>query len=407
VRRYRHLAAIAGSLAIASALAACGGSKLAASADPSGAIPSGPIVIGMPIALTGPINAYDGNTLTGAQLAASAVNAAGGVDGHKVTIITADTASSIAQGSTAAEQVIAQGAQFIIPTIDYNYGGGAARVAQGRNLITISAADDTRFGMSIGNDVFNLDTGGPTEGAVLAQYAYATLKWRKAYVLEDTSLAAAQATCNTGFRQSFTAFGGTSSVETFQETSESSIVSAVSQAQRAVGQEDGVVLCGNPPSGATVIRQLRAAGVSLPLLLSDGFDGNFWESSVPDLVNTHTISFGPVTPGQDKQNEAAEQAYAAAQRAGKTVTQSLGFLAGYSAVQAIADAVKATGSVSASKIRPYFETFKNHPLAIGPTTWTGSCHARAGNPLVIANFKNGEEQYVASVTPTKLPADDC
>jgi branched-chain amino acid transport system substrate-binding protein len=407
MRRHRYLAAIAGSLALAAALAACGGSKEAASSDPSGSIPSGPIVIGMPIALTGPINAYDGNTLTGAQLAASAVNAKGGVDGHKIKIVTADTASSIAQGSTAAEQVISQGAQFIIPTIDYNYGGGAARVTQARNLITISAADDTRFGLSIGNDVFNLDTGGPTEGAVLAQYAYSTLKWHKAYVLEDTSLAAAQATCNTGFRQSFSALGGSSTVETFQETSESSIVSAVSQAQRAAGQADGIVLCGNPPSGATVIRQLRAAGVTLPLLLSDGFDGNFWESAVPDLSNTYTISFGPVTVGQDKQNATAQAAYAAAQQDGKTVTQSLGFLTGYSAVQAITDAVTANDSVSATKIRPYFESFENHQLAIGPTTWTGSCHARAGNPLVIASFNDGKEQYVTSVTPTKLPSDDC
>jgi branched-chain amino acid transport system substrate-binding protein len=340
-------------------------------------------------------------------VAADAVNSSGGVGGHHIKIITTDTASSIAQGATAAEQVISQGAQFIIPTIDYNYGGGAARVAQSHNLIVIGAADDTRFGRSIGNDVFNLDTGGPTQGAVLAEYAYTTLKWRKAYVLEDTSLAAAQATCQAGFQRAFSELGGTSALDTFQQATESSVVSAVGRAQQAASGMGGIVLCGNPPAGATVVRQLRAAGITKPLELSTGFDGNFWESAVPDLANTYTVSFGPVTAGQDKQSSMAQAAFAAAQKAGKTVTQSLGFLTGYSAIEAIADAVQHTDSTGADKIRPYLETYQDHPLAIGPTTWTSSCHARSGDPLIIAAFKAGEEQYVASVTPGKLPEGAC
>lgn len=160
--RSKAIRVCAGLIAI-STLAACGGGKNE-SADSGHGIPSGPIVIGMPIALTGPINAYDGNTLTGVRLAADEINTKGGIKGHKIKVITADTASNIAQGTAAAQDVVNEGAQFLVPTIDYNYGRAAARIGAKRGLIVLGAADDTRFGKSLGDNVFNLGTGVPRKG---------------------------------------------------------------------------------------------------------------------------------------------------------------------------------------------------------------------------------------------------
>ncbi|CAM5264836.1 Leu/Ile/Val-binding protein [Streptomyces antimycoticus] len=400
--RSKAIRVCAGLIAI-STLAACGGGKNE-SADSGHGIPSGPIVIGMPIALTGPINAYDGNTLTGVRLAADEINTKGGIKGHKIKVITADTASNIAQGTAAAQDVVNEGAQFLVPTIDYNYGRAAARIGAKRGLIVLGAADDTRFGKSLGDNVFNLGTGGPTQGAALAEYAYTTLKWRKAYVLQDTGLAAQKATCEVGFSGAFRAHGGRVTKDSFQQASESAVVSAVSRVKAAAAKVDGVMLCGYPPQGATAIRKLRAAGVTAPLLLSTGFDGNFWTPAVPDLRKTYSISFAAVTPGQAKDPEAAK-AFKAAEKADKPVTQSLAFLTGYSAVQTIVDAVEATNSTSAEKIRPYLEAYKNHKLAIGRTTWTGECHARAGGQMVIARFVKGTERTCRNRHPVQAPPE--
>lgn len=393
--------------AAAGVLAACGSNKLKASntADTTG-IPSGPIVIGLPIAMTGAINFYDGNVLLGAQVEANQLNAAGGIDGHKIKLVTADTASDIAQGTTAAQQVVSQGAQFLITTPDYNYGGGAARVGQSRNLIVMSGPDDTRYGLSIGDNVFDLNVGGPTQGAALAQYANATLHWKRAYIVQDTTLASATSVCIKGFEAAFKELGGSVTADQFQQASQSSVDSAVSRLQSAASKYDGVMLCGTPPAGATTLRQIRSSGVKLPILLSTGFDSNSWQSAVPNLGPTYVISFGPVTPGEVK-DPPAKAAFEAAAKQGKSVTQSLSYLTGYSAVEAFADAVKATNSVSADKIRPYLQQFRDKTLAIGPTTWTAQCHARVGNPMVIAGFKNGKEIYVQSVTPSKVPAGAC
>ena len=70
-------------------------------------IPPGQIVIGMPIALTGVIQLYDRGLLQkGAQIAAADFNKRGGIRGHKIKIITADTKSIIPRGTTGALQVV-------------------------------------------------------------------------------------------------------------------------------------------------------------------------------------------------------------------------------------------------------------------------------------------------------------
>jgi ABC-type branched-subunit amino acid transport system substrate-binding protein len=137
-------------------------------------------------------------------------------------------------------------------------------------------------------------------------------------------------------------------------------------------------------------------------MLTDAFDGNFWESGVSDLSNSYAVSYGVATRGQSAGSIAA-----ALKQAKRPVQLSLGYLEAYSALQAIAEAVTATGSISANKIRPYFEKFKNHALAIGPTTWTKNCHSRVGNPMIIADFANGTERYVATIKPKHIPAGSC
>jgi len=419
---------VLGTLSIAMALSACGSStgtsstssaaesssadapsSDSASVAPASTIPDGPIIIGLPIGLTGFINAYDGNLLIGAQVQADAINAAGGVDGHQIKLVTADTASDIAQGGPAAQEVIAQGAQFIMPTVDYNFGGEAAKAAQAANLIAISAADDVRLGLSIGNNVFNLDTGGATAGAVLAQYATETLKWKTAYVLNDTTLDAMTANCG-GFEDSFKAQGGTVvASDTYQATSDASAVTAVSKLVAAKDSFDGIMLCGYPPSGVTVLKQIRDAGVKQPITLTDAFDANFWQEAfkgTDSLNDVYIVSYAPVTPGQAGDSAAAD-ALKMAQDQGKDVTVSLAYLTGFAGVQAIAEAVKETQSVDADKIREYFETFTDHPLAIGPTTWTPTCHARVGNPMYIANVVDGLEQFVTVLKPDFVPANAC
>lgn len=369
-------------------------------------LPSGPIIIGMPVSLTGPIALYDGDMVTGARTAARDINRHGGVLGHQIKIVTADTHSDIAQSANAALAVIGEGAQFVIPTLDYNFGGGAARVATSKRIVAISGAGDLRFGLSIGRYVFNLYVGDPTAGAVMAQFARKNLKWSGAYLLVDQSTANEAGTCN-ALGTVFEKLGGkVVGTDQFQQTDQS-IATQITRLREVSSQISGVVICSHPPGGASALRQIRSAGITAPVILSLSFDSNTWESGITDLGKAYVLSVGLITIGKTTDPGTPGIYARAAALAHKPPTFAQGLLQGYSAVQAIVKAVQKTRSTNGARIAAYLETFRATPLAMGATTWTKKCHARAGNPLDMTTVVNNKLQFVAHVTPTVLPTPSC
>lgn len=370
---------------------------------------SNPIVIGMPIALSGFINFYDGPFQTGAQIAVDDINKQGGLLGRPLKIVTSDTKSDINQGTRAAIDVVNKGAQFILPTVDYDFGGAAAREAQKRGLIAVSTAGNVLFGKSgIGDKLFNLFQATPTEGAVLAEFIYNNLKLRHPYVLLDTTISYDRDLCRY-FNQRWSQLAGANSLagqDTFQN-SDTSIASQLTRLKQAKTQPDAIVICSYPPGGATAIRQLRGAGITQPIVTGDSFDGPFWLSAVPNEANTYVATTGIPTPGRDP--NAARRAFFAKYKlkTGKDAPDGNHALAGYAAVQALAIAIKRAGSTDSDKVQAQLEKFHNENLVIGPTTWTPDCHVSLGAPFEIAKMVKGTMKYVTTIKPTQVPKSTC
>ena len=66
----------------------------------------------------------------------ASVNASGGVNGHQIKLITADTKSVIPNGATVAKQLLGQGAQMLVVSCDYDFGSPAAGVAQAAGKVS-------------------------------------------------------------------------------------------------------------------------------------------------------------------------------------------------------------------------------------------------------------------------------
>ena len=368
-----------------------------------------PIVIGMPIALSGFINFFDGPFKTGAEIAVADINKKGGLLGRPLKIVTSDTKSDINQGTRAAIDVSNKGAQFILPTVDYDFGGAAAREAQKRGLIAISTAGNVLFGKSgIGDKLFNLFQATPTEGAVLAEFIYKNLKLRHPYVMLDTTISYDRDLCRY-FSQRWSELAGGNSLagqDTFQN-SDTSIASQLTRMKQAKTKPDVIVVCSYPPGGATAMRQIRGAGFKQPIVTGDSFDGPFWLNAVPNEANTYVATTGIPTPGRDP--NAARRAFFAAykKKTGKDAPDGNHALAGYAAVQALAIAIKRAGSTDTAKVKDQLEKFRNENLVIGPTTWTPTCHVALGAPFEIAKMVKGKMRYVTTVKPTKVPKSTC
>lgn len=115
---YGRVAAMTLGLLVALALAACGGQSTGqSSGQSSGASSSsgksGPLVIGMTIEKTGPLNVL-APAAVGAQDAVNYLNANGGVNGHPVKLIVQDNASNSSRSIQSVEQLVQQGASVIV-----------------------------------------------------------------------------------------------------------------------------------------------------------------------------------------------------------------------------------------------------------------------------------------------------
>ena len=148
-----------------------------------------PIVIGAAIAQSGFAAPYDHDPSRAAEIAIEAINAKGGVLGRPLKMIYADTKSDLAHGAVAGMEVLDSGADIVIVTGDYDFGGGAARAANARGKIAISPfAADPKFGVQgIGPYAFTFSTASLTVGTVMAEFCW-DRGWRTAYTLTQNTI---------------------------------------------------------------------------------------------------------------------------------------------------------------------------------------------------------------------------
>jgi branched-chain amino acid transport system substrate-binding protein len=358
-----------------------------------------PIVIAMPLALTGIISFYDQPNLAGAQIAVDQINKRGGVLGRPFKIISADTKSDLGLIAGVANSLLEQGADLMIPTLDYDFGGPSARAACAKNIPAISEAGDSRFGLQgIGRCLFNQFPSG-SEAAIGATWAFNKRGWRNAYVLGDPSISYSK-TFTENFKYSWAKIGGKIAGEDTFMNSDQSIASQITKMKALVdqGKVDFIFMGSYAPGGASATKQIRAAGINLPIIGGAGFDGTFWLGAVPNLKNFYVIA-GGVTSGGDP-NKLRAAVYAAYKKKFKKEAP-LGeqTLNGYSAVYAFKKAIERAKSTDGAKVIAQLEKFKREPLPIGNITWSSTCHISKLRSLPIITFVGTKEKFVAEVAP--------
>lgn len=376
----------------AALVSACGASSGNSTAS------SKQVVIGMAIGETGPLLTYDLAAKNGAELAVADINAHGGLLGHPVKLITADTHSDINQGSQAGLALVSEGANVMLTSPDYNFGGGAARVAQQHNMVVFSAAGSSKFGPTgIGPLAYTTNYSVTSEGYVDAEWAYTTKHFAKAYVLEDATTDAGLQQC-AGFTEHFKQLGGTIiGSDTFKNT-DASIATQITKL-KAAGNPDVILLCSYPPGGATAVQQLRAAGLNQPIIGEMAFDGTYWfKQTMPMLSNFYYVT--PTSTYGDDPSPAVNEFWSSYK--GKYGTPSVSFGVNYyAAVEVIAAAIKEAGTTSGAAVsRELDRTTKSGLLSI---TYTPSTHILVNIPMRMMQVQNGKPSYLATVSLSSAP----
>lgn len=398
----RRALVLASALITAVALQGCGGDEGQSGTGGQ----DDPIVIGAAIAKSGTMSTFDTPMLGGLQIAIDKVNAEGGVGGRKVKLVTADHKSNLEQVQQSALDVIEKGADVVVTTHDFDYGSPAARVANQKGRLALGGAGGMSYGrQGIGPLTFNLYPGNVTEGGVMAQFA-ADQGYERPFLLQDLSIQYTKEVCDF-FGKSFGELGaGSPAGSAAFQNDDTSFASQVNKLRSS--NADSIVLCSYPPGGAAIIRQLRAAGVTLPIIGSGGgMDGTSWLKAVPGLTGYYDSVAGSLT-GDDPRAEVNAMFEDIAQKSGEEPQLAAQALTGYSAVEMVKRAVEgSSGKTDGEALAKEIESFKGEKFLLGPVTYNAECHIPVGTPMHIREVDDGKSSYLKEVTASKVPASPC
>ncbi|ORA39241.1 ABC transporter substrate-binding protein [Mycobacterium aquaticum] len=387
---------------ISAPLSGCSTSALGHS-DP-GLGPAGkPIVIAAVKGLTGSLSSFDGPPVITAQMAVDDINSRGGVDGHPLQLIKVDTQSDVSHDQQATLHAIKKGASFIIAPCDFDTGAPVAIVAQAAQLVAMSdCAGAPEFGkQGIGPYAFTMGLVAQSEGAALAQFA-AGRNWHRAFILRDTTLEYHRQVTD-GFIDRFAGDGNQIVSQATFEGQDNSISTQIGRI-RDSGPIDFILLMSFPPGGASALRQLRAAGINVPVLASNSFDGDYWKSAVANVSDVYYTNYSSLS-GDDP-----DSARTAVIERFKQITggypSNTNVVTGYSVIQAFKIAAERCTCRSGPGLVTAFESFKNEPLLVGPTTFTDTLHVDPVRPLLVMQIDGGRSRFVTEIafsSPPHLP----
>jgi branched-chain amino acid transport system substrate-binding protein len=348
------------------------------------------IKIGFQAPLTGP-SATDGKSAQiAATMAVEDINAAGGVLGQKIVLVTYDDQAKSDQAIFTANKLIGEDGVKLVVNGSYSASGrAAAPVFQKAGVVMISAygvhPDITRAG----DYMFRLVHLGEPQGAATALYIGKTLGIKKVSTITmDNDYG--QATMD-GFLQASGKYG----IEILNKYSYSlkdrqfgSIVASVKR-----DNPDAIYATGYFFTAGPLVSQLRAAGITVPIIGSQAFDSEkFVEIAGAAADGTYIIdSFD-----RDRKDEALQKFFVEFKNRAGYAPEGVAAIT-YSAVRLMADGIKRANSADPEKVRDAIAATKDFPLLEGSLNAFNSLHEII-MPISVNVIKDGQFKSAGQIT---------
>ncbi len=378
-------------LTIASLLA--GGVFFTGCSKPPGvsAPDSGVIKVGEFASLTGSEATFGQSSHKGTQMGVDDLNAAGGVLGKKIQLLTEDDQSQAGQPATVVRKLISSdGVVAILGEVASSKSLEAAPICQENKIPMISPSSTNPKVTETGDYIFRVCFIDPFQGTVMANFARKTLKLQNVAVLTDVksdySLGLAKF-----FKESFIADGGKIVAELNYSGGDKDF-SAQLTAIKAENP-DGIFVPGYYTEVGLIVLQARQLGISVPM-----FGGDGWESSSLVPIGKQALEgcyFSTHFSPQD--TSPAVQGFVKGFQAKYNETPDAMAALGYDSVMILADAMKRAGSTDCAKVRDALAATKDFPGITGKITIDAD--RNASKPAVILTITNGQFQYVETIAP--------
>ena len=350
------------------------------------------IKIGEYASLTGKEAAFGQSSHKGTLLAVEELNAAGGVLGRQIELITDDNQSKQGESATIVKKLIfREKVVGILGEVASMRSLEAAPLCQAYKIPMISPSSTNPKVTEIGNYIFRVCFIDPFQGTVMAKFAKDTLKIHRVAVLTSVSSAYSVGLAKY-FKQRFTDDGGEVVIEQ-KFTEGDKDFNAQLTAIKAAGVE-GIFVPGYYTEAALICRQARELDMKIPL-----FGGDGWEA--PELIKIggdavegcyYSTHYSPEVDTPAVKNFVAH--FKA--RFGGEVPDAMAAL-GYDSAQVMVDAIRRAGTTEGPAVRDALAATKGFEGVTGATTMDKE--RNASKAAVVIMVKYGKFKFVESVAP--------
>ncbi len=350
------------------------------------------IKIGQYGAFTGKEAAFGLAARKGVILAVEEVNAAGGVLGKKLELLTEDNQSKQGESATIAKKFVAR--DRVVAVLGGNPSVNsleAAPILQNARVPMIAISSTNPKVTEIGSYIFRVCFIDPFQGAVLAKFARNTLQVSRVALLTSVSNPYSVGLSKV-FRERFTAAGGVISADHKYSEGDKDFRAQLTALKAA--QSDAIIATGNYTEAALICVQARQLGFTGPI-----FGGDAWEA--PQLIEIG----GAAVEGTYYSTHASPESTTSEMRSfvrkfrarwdGET-PDALAAL-GYDAAGLLADALRRAGTTEEPRLRDAIAATQDYPGVTGRTTI--DAQRNASKPVVILTVKGGRLKYVETVAP--------
>jgi branched-chain amino acid transport system substrate-binding protein len=360
-------------------------------AQPEAAPAPAKIVIGHYASMTGGTAHFGQDTDKAARLAVEQLNAAGGVLGKPLELVTLDTRGDSAEAANAVTRLIdVEKVTAILGEVASSLSLAGGRVAQRRGVPMVSPSSTNPKVTAVGDYIFRVCFIDPFQGTVMANFASRTLKLKKVAILRDIkndySIGLADA-----FKAAFTGQGGAIVVEQSYSQGDTDFSAQLTAIKSSDAQ--AVFVPGYYSEVGAIARTAQRLGVKLPLLGGDGWDA-------PDLIKiggdalegsyySNHFALDMAAPKAEKFIADFEKKY------GEKPT-GLGAL-GYDAIVFLANAITRAGSTDHKAIRDALAQTKAFEGVTGKINIDAERNAQKS--AVVLKISGGKAKFESLVEP--------
>jgi branched-chain amino acid transport system substrate-binding protein len=356
-----------------------------------------PIRIGALYNVTGGMSSIDAPSLNGARLAVKQINAAGGLlDGRPIELLAIDTRTDQQETAKGAQRLLSGGVVAAIGFSDTTFVMAAAPLFQEAGVpFVTSGATHPQLPQWVGDFMFMTPFGDDDQSYAIADYAYDVLGARRVVVWTDNSMDFTKA-LSKFFKERFTARGGEIVAEDFFMMGDTDFSAQIARLAAVNPAPDAVFISAIPSEAGLSVKQIREAGLTLPIVSGDGFDTEL-VATVPGPELATNVYFSTHTYRADERPEVL--AFIEAYRAeyGRDPENAFAAL-GYDALRLVADAIARAGSAEPKAIRDALAATRGFKGVTGEISYTRPSMVPP-KPVSIISVQKGQYRVEKIWTP--------